>query len=439
MLEWHSRKVKLGDLKDYNHNPRHISKQAMEKLCASLREDGYHQRLIVNCDLTIIGGHQRKKALLHAGFSPETEMEVLEPSRFLTPDEVDRINIRDNLSYGAFDTDLLANRFDPQTLSDFGMPDDLLKSLGIPSVLDMIEEQPLPTIPPEPKAKLGDIYTLGTHRLMCGDSTNPEHVAKLLNDNIPILMVTDPPYGVNYDPEWRERADKGVDIRSTGKVLNDDRADWTEAYKLFPGDVAYVWHPSTTTHLFAQNLEACGFTLINLIIWSKQHFVLSRGDYHNQHELLWYASRPQKKKKKTDKPHYTSTHEPLWYAHKKGKKHNWQGKRDQTTVWDIANNNSFGNPHTEEKFGHGTQKPLECMLRLILNNTAKGEGVYDPFCGSGTTLIACEKSGRVCTAMELSPAYVDMTLARWEKETSGKALLEGQTEHLNPLAGHHKA
>jgi len=426
MLEWHSRKVKLGDLKDYDHNPRHISKQAMEKLCESLREDGYHQRLIVNRDLTIIGGHQRKKALLQAGFSPETEMEVLEPSRFLTPDEVDRINIRDNLSYGAFDTDLLANRFDPQTLSDFGMPDDLLKSLGIPSVLDMIEEQPLPTIPPEPKAKLGDIYTLGTHRLMCGDSTNPEHVAKLLNDNIPILMVTDPPYGVNYDPEWRERADKGVDIRSTGKVLNDDRADWTEAYKLFPGDVAYVWHPSTTTHLFAQNLEACGFTLINLIIWTKQHFVLSRGDYHNQHELLWYASRPQQKKqKKADKSHYTTTHEPLWYAHKKGKKHNWQGKRDQTTVWDIANNNSFGNPHTEEKFGHGTQKPLECMLRPILNNTAKGEGVYDPFCGSGTTLIACEKSDRLCYAMELSPSYVDMILARWEKETGGKAVLEG--------------
>lgn len=425
MLEWHSRKVKLGDLKDYDHNPRHISKQAMEKLCESLREDGYHQRLIVNRDLTIIGGHQRKKALLHAGFSPETEMEVLEPSRFLTPDEVDRINIRDNLSYGAFDTDLLANRFDPQTLSDFGMPDDLLKSLGIPSVLDMIEEQPLPELPPEPKSKLGDVYLLGTHRLMCGDSTNTQHVNLLLNGATPILMVTDPPYGVNYDPEWRERADKGVDIRSTGKVLNDDRADWTEAYKLFPGDVAYVWHPSTTTHLFAQNLEACGFTLINLIIWSKQHFVLSRGDYHNQHELLWYASRPQKKQKKADKPHYASTHQPLWYAHKKGKKHNWQGKRDQTTVWDIANNNSFGNPNTEEKFGHGTQKPLECMLRPILNNSAKGDGVYDPFCGSGTTLIACEKSDRLCYAMELSPSYVDMILARWEKETGGKAVLEG--------------
>jgi site-specific DNA-methyltransferase (adenine-specific) len=433
MLEWHSQKVKLGDLKDYEHNPRRLSKQAMEKLCVSLTEDGYHQRIVVSHDLTIIGGHQRKKALLKAGFSKDSEIEVLRSSRPLTAEEFDRINIRDNLPYGSFDTDILANRFDPQTLSNFGMPDDLLKSLGIPSPLDMMEEQPLPAIPPEPRSKLGDVYLLGTHRLMCGDSTNPTDVGKLLNNNIPVLMVTDPPYGVNYDPEWREKMDKATGRFSKGKVLNDDRADWTDAYKLFPGDVAYVWHPSPTTHLFAQHLEACGFTLITLIIWTKQHFVLSRGDYHNQHELLWYASRPRKKQKKTPKPNYTPTHEPLWYSVKKGKKHHWQGKRDQTTVWDIANNNSFGNPNIEEKFGHGTQKPLECMLRPILNNSVKGEGVYDPFCGSGTTLIACEKSGRICYAMELSPAYVDMTIARWEKETGQKAaLLQNATINRTP-------
>ena len=430
MLEWLSRKVKLSALKDYIHNPRRLSKQAMEKLCESLREDGYHQRIVVNHDLTIIGGHQRKKALLKAGFSKDTEIEVLIASRPLTAEEFDRINIRDNVSYGEYDLDILANRFDVNTLLNWGMGDDVLKSLRDDQLLAQAGNEDTSPLTPEPKAKLGDIYILGSHRLMCGDSTNPEHVAKLLVGNTPILMVTDPPYGVNYDPEWRERADKGVDIRSTGKVLNDDRADWTEAYKLFPGDVAYVWHPSTSTHLFAQNLEACGFTLINLIIWSKQHFVLSRGDYHNQNELLWYAAR----KKKKQKEHYESAHEPLWYACKKGQKHHWQGRRDQTTVWDIANNNSFGNPNVEEKFGHGTQKPLECMLRPILNNTAKGDGVYDPFCGSGTTLIACEKSERVCYAMELSPAYVDMILARWEKETGGKALLEtGGVYTKNPI------
>jgi DNA modification methylase len=213
-------------------------------------------------------------------------------------------------------------------------------------------------------------------------------------------MVTDPPYGVEYDPAWREKVDERIGKRAKGKVLNDDRVDWSEAYALFLGDIAYVWHPSKYTHQFAQSLEQCGFDLVNLIIWSKQHFVLSRGDYHHQHE-------------------------PLWYAVRKGAKHNWQGRRDQSTLWEINNNNAFGTGgKMEEKFGHGTQKPLECMLRPILNNSAKGQSVYDPFCGSGTTLIACEKSDRVCYAMELSPAYVDMTLARWEKETGREAVLE---------------
>ena len=108
---------------------------------------------------------------------------------------------------------------------------------------------------------------------------------------------------------------------------------------------------------------------------------------------------------------------------RKGKKHNWQGKRDQSTVWEIANNNPFGNSNTEEKWGHGTQKPLECMLRPILNNSAQGESVYDPFGGSGTTLIACERSKRNCYMMELSPAYVDVIIKRWEKETNKKAVL----------------
>jgi DNA modification methylase len=145
-------------------------------------------------------------------------------------------------------------------------------------------------------------------------------------------------------------------------------------------------------------LENCGFDLVNLIIWHKQHFVISRGDYHYQHE-------------------------PLWYAVKKGKQHNWQGKRDQSTVWEIANNNSFGNSNKEETFGHGTQKPIECMLRPILNNSAQGESVYDPFGGSGTTLIACERSKRNCYMMELSPIYVDVIIKRWEKETNKKAVL----------------
>ena len=377
-----------------------------------MKEDGYHQRIIVNHDLTIIGGHQRKKALLKAGFAKDGELEVLAPDRELTPQELDRINIRDNLAYGEYDFDILANRFDVQTLLDFGMPEDWLKELADDTLLGS-EEKDLGELPAEPRSNSGDLYLLGNHRLFCGDSTNATDVSRLLKDATPVLMVTDPPYGVEYDPSWREQADKQIGKRSKGKVLNDDRVDWRDAYALFPGDIAYVWHASRYTHQFAQSLEQCGFDVVNLIIWSKQHFVISRGDYHHQHE-------------------------PLWYAVRKGKKHNWQGRRDQSTLWEINNNNAFGTGgKMEEKFGHGTQKPLECMLRPILNNTAKGEGVYDPFCGSGTTLIACEKSERVCYAMELSPAYVDMIVARWEKETGEKAVLEEQLRHHNPIEHSH--
>lgn len=401
MLNWTSKTIQISELKEYEHNPRRIGKKEFEKLVSSIKQDGYHQRIIVNHDNIIIGGHQRKKALLEAGLKESDTVEVLVPDRKLTQEELDRINIRDNLSFGEYDFEILANRFDTETLIDFGMSGDLLVGFGDDNLLaDLEDNTESEELAAEPKAKLGDVYVLGDHRLMCGDSTNPQHVDKLLNGAKPILMVTDPPYGVNYNPEWRNEAREGNDSKNLGKVLNDDRYDWSEAYSLFTGDIAYVWHSALYTHKFAENLADNGFDLVSLIIWNKQHFVLSRGDYHNKHE-------------------------PLWYAVRKGQKvrHNWQGRRDQTTVWDIDNNN-YGAKSKEEQTGHGTQKPLECMLRPILNNSKKGQSVYDPFGGSGTTLIACEKSDRNCYMMELSPAYVDIIINRWEKETGKEVILD---------------
>ena len=325
MLNWTSKTIQISELKEYKHNPRKIGKKEFETLVSSIKEDGYHQRIIVNQDNVIIGGHQLKKALLEAGLKETDTVEVLIPDRKLTQEELDRINIRDNLSFGEYDFEILANRFDTDTLVDFGMPGDMLVGFGDDNLLaDSEDSSELEELPAEPKAKLGDVYILGNHRLMCGDSTNLQHVDKLLNGAKPILMVTDPPYGVNYEPEWREKAHKGV--RNTGKVLNDDRHDWSEAYSLFTGDIAYIWHSSSYTHKFAESIENSGFELVRLIIWNKQHFVLSRGDYHNKHE-------------------------PLWYAVRKGKKHNWQGRRDESTVWDIDNNN-YGATQKEEQTGH---------------------------------------------------------------------------------------
>jgi DNA modification methylase len=202
-------------------------------------------------------------------------------------------------------------------------------------------------------------------------------------------MVTDPPYGVEYDPEWRHRA--GVNnSKRIGKVSNDERADWREAWALFPGDIAYIWHGALHAVTVANSLEACGFTIRAQIIWAKERLVIGRGDYHWQHEPAWYAVR--------DKGH-------------------WMGDRKQTTLWSISSRLQ------DSETVHGTQKPVECMRRPMINNSQIGDVIYDPFLGSGTTLIAAASTKRICLGMEIDPAYVDVMVRRWQAFTGAKATL----------------
>lgn len=235
--------------------------------------------------------------------------------------------------------------------------------------------------------KTGQLWLIGRHRLLCGDSTQEADVARLWanvpESALPTLMVTDPPYGVEYDPKWRERYDK-FERHATGKVANDDRCDWKEAWALFPGTVAYVWCASLHIHQVATSLEESGFALRASIIWVKQHFVFSQGHYHWQHE-------------------------PCWYAVRNGGTAKWAGDRKQTTVWAIDNLNPMGGNATEVPTGHGTQKPVECMKRPMLNHAGN---VYDPFLGSGTTVCAAEQVGRACFAIEIEPKYIAVTLER---------------------------
>jgi DNA modification methylase len=237
----------------------------------------------------------------------------------------------------------------------------------------------------------------GGHRLVCGDSTTPEAVDAALAGVTPHLMVTDPPYGVEYDPAWRNRAGVSATGR-TGKVLNDDRADWREAWALFPGDVAYVWHGALHAATVAESLTASGFEIRSQIIWAKDRLVMGRGHYHWQHEPCWYAVR--------------------------GTGH-WNGDRKQTTLWQIATRAPVAQGQQDAATTHGTQKPVECMRRPILNNSSPGQAVYEPFSGSGTTLIAAEMEGRACHAIELSPGYVDVAIRRWQAFTGQQATLYG--------------
>ena len=243
----------------------------------------------------------------------------------------------------------------------------------------------------------GELFVLGRHRLLCGDAAAQPDVARLLDGVTPLLMATDPPYGVTYDPAWRHRVDPRQRT-AVGPVTNDDRADWRPAFQLFPGAVAYVWHAALKAGIVAEALGSAGLVIRSQIIWAKQHFALSRGHYH------W-------------------AHEPAWYAVCTGARTHWRGDRRQTTVWEVPNLNAMGGTRTGENAvtGHGTQKPVRLFEIPIGNHTLEGDAVYDPFCGSGTALIAAEKIGRPCLAMEIDPRYVQVAVTRWEAYTGARA------------------
>jgi len=250
-----------------------------------------------------------------------------------------------------------------------------------------------PEVPAEPITRRGDVWQLGRHRLMCGDATDENDVAILLQGAEPRLMVTDPPYGVNYDASWRND-ELAYPATRVGKFQgDDDPRQWANALDVHPPEALYVWSPAGDQAIaFGKEIMDRRLQIRNQIIWAKQTFVISRGHYSFQHELCWYAVR-------------------------KGKAAGWIGKRPQSSVWPIP-----WDRNTEA--GHPTQKPVECMERPIRNH--EGD-VYDPFVGSGTTLIAAERQHRSCYAMEIDPGYVDAAVRRWEEYTGQQALRAGGT------------
>jgi DNA modification methylase len=246
------------------------------------------------------------------------------------------------------------------------------------------------------RVKRGELFEVGQHRVMCGDATAAKDVDRLLDQARPALMITDPPYGVDYDATWRERSGKNDSSTITtmvgrrgenlAAVLNDDRIDWRAAFKLAPCSVCYVWYAAWFSTAVQDALSAAEFVIRNQIVWRKPNFVISRGHYHWQHE-------------------------PCWYAVRKGQQAHWTGDRAQSTIWDIASMAPLGRSLNENDLatGHSTQKPVECMARPMRNHAGD---VYDPFVGSGTTIIAAEHLGRTCYAMEIDPSVVAVVLER---------------------------
>jgi len=335
--------VAVADLIPYARNSRTHSPAQIDKLAASIREFGFLNPIIVDGSNGIIAGHGRVMAAKKLGLSV---LPVIEAAH-LTDAQRRAYVLTDNRTAldAGWDNEMLrielqdleADGFD---LSLTGFDVGEIGAFLADATEGLTDPDDVPEPPAQPVTVDGDVWLMGRHRVICGDSTSADVVGKLLGDVKPLLMVTDPPYGVEYDPSWRNQAG-AAKTKRTGKVLNDDRADWREAWALFPGDVAYVWHGALHAGTVADSLTAAGFAIRSQIIWAKDRLVLSRGDYHWQHEPCWYAVRA------------------------KGKGH-WAGDRKQTTLWQIANRDQ------DADTVHGTQKPVECMRRPILNNSIPG-------------------------------------------------------------------
>ena len=399
--------------KPYAKNPRRIPQIAVDKVASSLAEFGWQQPIVVDAKEVILAGHTR---LLAAYQEKQSSVPVV-VARNLTAAQARAYRLMDNRSNQESSWDMPGLSKELGALKGLAFALDLTgfdsHELDELLLVKLTEQDEAPPLPAAPTTRIGDLWLLGAHRVLCGDATNQAAVEYLLGERRPQLMVTDPPYGVEYDPEWRKRAGVNNSDRM-GVVKNDDRADWREAWAHFAGAVAYVWHGGLHAGVVRDSLAACGFEIRSQIIWAKPSLIMGRGHYHWQHEPCWYAVR--------------------------GTAH-WTGDRKQTTLWYIDNRKQ------DSETIHSTQKPVECMRRAILNHTTAGEYVYDPFLGSGTTLVACEPksltqeeppsgptliaceiSERKCLGLELDPRYVDVIVHRWQNLTGKEACLDtGET------------
>jgi DNA modification methylase len=360
----------------------------------------------------VIAGNQRVRGARKLGWSTI-------PTVFVDVDEVREAvwMFLDNRGFGEDDEDLVAEILGE--LKERGADLDLagFERVETDRLLRRLahrdrDADELPVLPEEePESQLGCLYELGRHRLFCGDATDPDHVAALLDGAEPALIVTDPPYGVELDNGWRDRVGLNgsrpeargggrrrtrVKEHVTTSVASDQRVDWSEAYELVPSArVGYVWHASRHACEVQGGLERAGFQIRQQVIWDKGLFVLSRQSYHWRHEPCLYAVRP-------------------------GAPVPWFGSRDQSTIWEAASPKMVAAKRGavgDGKVDHPTQKPVVLFSRPVENHLRAGEALYDPFGGSGTSLIAAELTGRVAFVMELDPRCCDLIRARYEEFT----------------------
>jgi DNA modification methylase len=405
-------RVPLDQIEEFQGNLKSLGKTEYAKLKQSITEKGF----VVPCFAwrngsgrwKLLDGHQRVRVIRNEGWEIDGGIPIVEIAAEDERDAKEKL-LAIVSRYGRVEGQGLYEFLDGTgiDLEQWAVPD--LPDLDLDAWLDEFMRDPevppgdpeaVPEVPEEATTQLGDLWVLGDHRVICGDATSVDDVERLMGGEVATLMVTDPPYGVEYDASRRSVVSRDNSDRALGKVQNDDIADWSLAWNHFKGEVAYVYHADIYTGTVCQSLHNNGMIARSLIIWKKSKYppvpygvsdkqVKKFGIYHHQHEPCWYCLRDNANAK-------------------------WVGGKSQTTVWEI-------NSQSKSETGHSTQKPLECMERPIANHEGN---VYDPFLGSGTTLIAAEKQKRRCFGLEIEPKYVDVIVRRWEDYTGKTAVLK---------------
>lgn len=384
--------LKTEEIVPYANNPRNNDGEAVDRVAASIMEYGFKSPIIIDNDNVIIAGHTRYKAAKKLNLDNVPVIKATD----LTPAQIKAYRIADNkvAEYSSWDNELLSIELEGLQEFDFDLDLTGFEDFEIEELLSDNEEPEVEDdnyeieIPAEPNAKVGDLYKLGNHYLLCGDSTNIEDVERLTGGETVDLLITDPPYNVDYEG-------------TAGKIQNDKMEN--EEFRMFlsnafyaadnvmkNGASFYIWHADSEGYNFRGACNDVDWQVRQCLIWNKSSMVMGRQDYH------W-------------------KHEPCLYGWKSGASHKWESDRKQTTVLE------FDKP--TRNADHPTMKPIPLFDYQIKNNTKQGDRVLDLFAGSGTTLIACEQNGRISYNMELDPKFVDVIIDRWETLTGEKAVL----------------
>jgi site-specific DNA-methyltransferase (adenine-specific) len=388
-------KYKVEDLIPYVNNSRTHSETQVAQIAASIKEFGWTNPILVDGSKGIIAGHGRLQAARKLKL---TEVPVIELTH-LTETQKKALIIADNkLALNAgWDNELLTIELnellaDGFALDILGFDINELNALMQPEIVEgLTDEDAVPEIPEDPITKPGDIYQLGNHRLMCGDSCNISDMEKLCNGQLVDMWLTDPPYNVAYTGKTKD----ALKIQNDAMGNDEFRQFLRDAYvtadlNMKPGAVFYIWHADSEGYNFRGAAKDAGWTVRQCLIWKKSSMVMGRQDYH------W-------------------KHEPCLYGWKDGAGHLWATDRKQTTILEFDRPSRSGE--------HPTMKPVALFEYQLLNNTKGGDIVLDSFGGSGTTLLAAEKNGRYARLMELDPKYCDVIVKRWEDFTGKKAVL----------------